>query len=85
MEQDVFGLFTNARTGKEEVVIVKSKARKHCIEVDGMTEEEFEEHWGYNIAGSKGSGQYSVIDDMDPLEVLQEYIEENTEVLDPHR
>ena len=69
---DVFGIYSDAETSEDEVVIIKSKAMKLCIERDGMTEEEFEEHWDYNIAGSKGKGSYSVVDDTLTLEEINE-------------
>lgn len=81
-EDDVFGILSNAITCKDEVVILKSKARKVCLS-DGMSDEEFEEHWGYNIAGSKGSGSYSVVDDEIELDMLTELLEEDDDIINP--
>jgi len=70
---DVFGILSDAQTFEDKPVILKSKARKVCTERDGMSHEDFEDHWDLNIAGAKGKGQYSVVDDEVPLEVIQEY------------
>ena len=83
MNEDVFGILSNAQTLKDEVVIIKSKARKHCVEVDGMTHEDFEEHWSFNIAGAKGKGQYSVVDDEIDSDSLTEIIDEDEEIINP--
>ena len=80
---DVFGVISNAMTMKDEVVIIKSKARKLCVERDGMSDEDFEEHWDYNIAGAKGQGQYSVVDDEIPIEVLEEMLDSDDELINP--
>lgn len=69
---DVFGIHTDAITGKDSIVILKSKAYISCTEIDGMTDEQFEEHWNYNIAGSKGESSYSVVDDTLTLEEIRE-------------
>jgi hypothetical protein len=82
---DVFGIISHARTCEDEVVILKSKARTLCMERDGMSYDEFEEHWDYNIAGSKGQGSYSVVDDEISHEMLGEMIEEDPDIFDPHR
>ena len=82
---DVFGILNNAISCKQEVVILKSKSRKLCMERDGMDHEEFEEHWSYNIEGSKGEISYSVVDDEIGLEELQELLVSDEEIRDPHR
>lgn len=82
---DVFGLLTHAESTnlQVEVVIVKSKAIAKML-ADGMDEEEAEEHWEYNIAGSYGSGSYSCVDDMVDPEILAEILEnEDGEICDP--
>ena len=82
---DVFGLLTHAESTnlQVEVVIVKSKAIAKML-ADGMSEEEAEEHWEYNIAGSYGSGSYSCVDDMVDQEILAEILEnEEGEICDP--
>ena len=73
---DVFGIYKDAMTGLESVVIVKSKAIRHMIEHDGMTEEDAEGNWDYNIAGSLGRYQYSVIDDMVDSEIIADLVDE---------
>ena len=76
--ENIYGLMEDARTGKRQVVIIKSLARSRCVNEDGMTDEQFEEHWDYNIAGSKGVGQYSVVDDEVTDEQYHElFLEEN--------
>jgi len=82
-KDDVFGILSNAETCKEEVVILKSKARKICVENDGMSDEEFEEHWSYNIEGSKGKYSYSVVNDEIELEYLEELLDENDDIINP--
>ena len=84
-KEDVYGIISHARLMKDEVVIIKSKARKHCTEVDGMSNEEFDEHWDFNIAGSKGMFQYSVVDDEFDREMLDELIDndEAREIINP--
>lgn len=78
---DVFCIYRNSKTGKEEVCILKSKAIK-CLMKDGMTEDEAEEYYGFNIEGAMGSGQYSCIDDtVDPDVILR--LAENKEIYDP--
>lgn len=79
---DIFCLMRRNRDGREEVVILKSKARKHCVDVEEMTHEEFEEHWGYNIAGSLGLTEYCTIDDEIDMEILQEMMEDG-DIIDP--
>ena len=81
---NVFGLMRRNRDGQEEIVIVKSKARKHCVDIDGMSHEEFEEHWDYNIAGSLGLSEYCTIDDEIDAYILGEIIsEEGHGIIDP--
>ena len=80
---DVFGLISHAESMKDEVVILKSKARKQCTEKDGMSHEEFEEHWGYNIAGAKGSYSYSTVDDEIDVDRLSEILDEDEEIINP--
>jgi len=85
MHNDVFGILTNAQTGKDELVILKSKAMKSCMELDGMSYEDFLEHWDYNIAGSKGKYSYSVVDDTLESWELQEILDndEEGEIINP--
>jgi len=82
---DVFGIITHAESCKDELVILKSKAMKVCMERDGMTYEEFQEHWDYNIAGAKGSHSYSVVDDTLESDELQDILDndEEEEIINP--
>ena len=84
-DADVFGIIRHATTCKEELVIMKSKAMKHCMEVDGMSWEEFQEHWDYNIAGSLGKHSYSTVDDTLMPDELQELLDndEDGEIINP--
>jgi len=83
---DVYGILDNAISCEQEIVILKSKARKVCCERDGMSAEEFEEHWSYNIAGSKGKYSYSVVDDEVSIEILDEMLESDESIINPpHR
>ncbi|GAH21360.1 unnamed protein product, partial [marine sediment metagenome] len=79
---DVFGILSNAVTCKDELVILKSKARSKCIE-DGMDHEEFEEHWDYNIAGSKGKYSYSVVDDEISFDEIGMILDEDEDIINP--
>jgi len=81
---DIFGLMRRNRDGREEIVIVKSKARIHYVDIDGMSHEEFEEHWDYNIAGSLGLSEYSTIDDEIDSYILNEIeSEEDSGIINP--
>jgi len=81
---DVFVLMRRNRDGQEEVVILKSRARRHCVDIDGMTDEEFEEHWDYNIAGSLGLTEYCTVDDEMDQEIMQEMMDEDEHgIIDP--
>lgn len=84
-DADVFGILSNAITCKDELVILKSKAMKHCMEIDGMTYEEFQEHWSFNIEGSKGKYSYSVVDDTLSIDDIQEILDndESNEIINP--
>lgn len=63
MNTKCFALLIDADTGEEKPVILKSRALKHFIEVDGMSAEDALEFWDFNTEGSKGSDSYSVVDD----------------------
>lgn len=81
-EADVYGLITHADSVKSEVVILKSKAIRNCIN-DGMSEEDAEEFYDYNIAGAYGDGSYSCVDDdLDP-ETLQSMVDEDPSISVP--
>jgi len=65
------GTYSCPITGFEIIVILKSKSRQEFLSSatpqegdDQSLDEQFEEHWSYNIAGAKGSGSYPTIDDM---------------------
>jgi hypothetical protein len=81
---DVFALMRRNRDGQEEVIILKSKARRHCVDIDEMSDEEFEEHWSYNIAGSLGLTEYCTVDDELDQEIIEEMMyEEGHGIIDP--
>ena len=81
---DVFALMRRNRDGQEEVIILKSKARRHCVDIEEMSDEDFEEHWGYNIAGSLGLTEYCTVDDEIEQEVIQEMMNEDDHgIIDP--
>lgn len=82
-DNDVFGVLSNAKDGSREIVILKSKAKDQCMYGDGMTEEEFEEHWSYNIEGSKGKYSYSVVDDTLYQDMLEEMIDNDEDLINP--
>ena len=84
-DDDVFGIITHAESGKQEIVILKSKAMELCMKRDGMSLEEFEEHWDYNIEGAKGRYSYSVVDDTLTSEMIADYIDndEDNEIINP--
>lgn len=82
---DVFTLMRRNRDGNHEIIILKSKARKHCVDIDKMTHEEFDEHWSYNIEGSLGLSSYCTVDDEIEEECLNQMLnEENHGIIDPH-
>lgn len=80
---DIFGLMRRNRDGQDEIVILKSKSRIYHVDC-GMTHEEFEEHWDYNIAGALGLSQYSTIDDEIEIETINEMMNEDEHgIIDP--
>ena len=81
---DIFGIMRRNHDGQDEIVILKSRARMHCVGVDGMTHEEFEEHWDYNIAGSLGLTEYCTVDDEIEIETIHENMSEDMHgIIDP--
>jgi hypothetical protein len=81
---DVFGIHTDSITLKSSAVIIKSKAISKMIGQDGMTPEEAEEFWDYNVAGSYGRFQFSVVDDMIERESIEDQVKSG-ELFDPQR
>lgn len=80
---DVYGIHRDAVTLESTVVIIKSKALKALVD-GGMSDEEADEFFEYNVAGSLGEGQYSVVDDTIEVGLLQEMLEDpECEVVDP--
>lgn len=81
-QDDVFGLITHAEGIQTELVILKSKAIANCIK-DGMSEEEAEEFWDYNIAGSYGSSSYSCVDDTISSEEIIDLLDNDDTIVNP--
>jgi len=79
---DVFGVLTSAIDSTKEIVILKSRAIKQFIN-DGMTVDEANEYYYYNVEGCKGSQAYSVVDDELSSEEIKEYLEEDESLIDP--
>jgi hypothetical protein len=75
------GLLTHADTMVTEVVIVKSKAIEQMKSEDGMSEEDAQEHWDYNIAGSLGASSYSCVDDTLCPDQLDEILENDSDII----
>lgn len=81
---DVFGLIRHADTCKTEIVILKSKAITQMMEVDGMSYEEADEYYEYNIAGALGEHSYSCVDDTITEDMLSEMLDEDdNEIINP--
>ena len=82
MNEDIFGVIRHADNCQDEIVILKSKAMAHLIEVDGMDYDEANEYYEYNIAGALGDRSYSCVDDTLLPDIIEEIIDEG-EIINP--